>query len=73
MPRASAGVQISDLENRKAAYCYYKEQLATLDPVSIEFTLYLWHTLIDYAEVGTDGTIMFTFRDGSSRQQLIGK
>lgn len=66
-------VQISDLENRQAAYRYYKEQLATLDSVSIEFTPYLWHTLLDHAEVGTDGAIMFTFRDGSSRQQLIGK
>lgn len=65
--------QISDLENRQAAYRYYKEQLATLDSVSIKFTPYLWHTLVDHAEVGTDGAIMFTFRDGSSRQQLIGK
>lgn len=66
-------VQISDLENRQAAYRYYKEQLTTLDPASIEFTPYLWHTLVDHAEVGTDGTIMFTFRDGSSCQQPIGK
>ncbi len=65
--------QISDLENRQAAYCYYKEQLATLDPASIEFTPYLWHTLVDHAEVGTDDTITFTFRDGSSREQPIGK
>ncbi len=34
-------VQISDLENRQAAYCYYKEQLATLDLASIEFKVYL--------------------------------
>ena len=33
--------QISDLDNRQAAYRYYKEQLATLDPASIEFTPYL--------------------------------
>lgn len=31
-------VQISDLENRQAAYRYYKEQLATLNSVSIEST-----------------------------------
>lgn len=62
-------VQISDLENRQAAYRYYKEQLATLDLASIEFTPYLWHTLVDHADI----TITFTFRDGSSRQQLIGK
>ena len=41
--------QISDLENRQAAYRYYKEQLAALDLASIEFTPYLWHTLVDHA------------------------
>lgn len=55
--------QINNLENRQASYRYYKEQLATLDPASIEFTPYLWHTLTDHAEIGTDGTITFTFRD----------
>lgn len=65
--------QISDLENRQAAYCYYKEQLAILDPASIEFTPYLWHTLVDHAEVGTDDTITFTFRDGAKQTQHIGK
>lgn len=39
----------------------------------IEFTPYLWHTLVDHAEVAVDATITFTFRDGSSRQQPIGK
>ena len=58
--------QISDLENRQAAYRYYKEQLATLDPASIEFTPYLWHALVDHAEVSVDGTITFTFRDERS-------
>ncbi|MHD0575535.1 recombinase family protein [Corynebacterium diphtheriae] len=65
--------QISDLENRQAAYRYYKEQLATLDPASIEFTPYLWHTLVDHAEVGTDGTITFTFRDGRSQAISLNK
>ena len=65
--------QISDLENRQAAYRYYKEQLASLDPASIEFTPYLWHTLVDYAEVGTDDTITFTFCDGAKQTQHIGK
>jgi len=65
--------QISDLENRQAAYRYYKEQLAILDPASIEFTPYLWHTLVDHAEVGTDDTITFTFRDGAKQTQHIGK
>lgn len=65
--------QISDLENRQAAYRYYKEQLAALDLASIEFTPYLWHTLVDHAEVGTDGTIMFTFRDGRSQAISLNK
>ena len=59
--------QISDLDNRQAAYRYYKEQLATLDPTSIEFTPYLWHTLVNHAEVNVDATITFTFRDGRSQ------
>ena len=66
-------VQISNLENRQAAYRYYTEQLATLDSVSIEFTPYLWHTLVDHAEVGTDDTITFTFRDGAKQTQHVGK
>lgn len=65
--------QISDRENRQAAYHYYKKQLATLDPASIEFTPYLWHTLVDHAEVGTDDTITFTFRDGAKQTQHTGK
>lgn len=65
--------QISDLENRQAAYRYYKEQLAILDPASIAFTPYLWRTLVDHAEVGTDDTITFTFRDGAKQTQHIGK
>ncbi len=65
--------QISDLENRQAAYLYYKEQLATLNIDHIELTPYLWHTLVDHADVNVDATITFTFRDGSSRQQPIDK
>ncbi|GGG80543.1 hypothetical protein [Corynebacterium pelargi] len=37
------------------------------DPSSIEFTPYLWHTLVDHAEVSVDSTIAFTFRDGRSQ------
>lgn len=65
--------QISDLENQQATYRYYKEQLAILDPASIEFTPYLWHTLVDHAKVGTDDTFTFTFRDGAKQTQHIGK
>lgn len=63
--------QISDLENRQAAYQYYKEQFATLDIASIEFTPYLWHILVDHV----DGTIAFTFQNdkgaGDSTQEVI--
>ncbi len=58
--------QISDLENQQAAYRHYKEEVTALDPTSIEFTPYLWHTLVDHAEVAVDGTITFTFRDQSA-------
>ena len=65
--------QISDLENQQAAYRYDKEQLAILDPASIEFTPYLWRTLVDHAEVGTADTITFTCRNGAKQTQHIGK
>lgn len=65
--------QISDLENRQVAYRHYRKELDKLDIDHIEFTPYLWHILVDHAEVSVDTTIIFTFRDGSSRQQMIGK
>lgn len=58
--------QISDLDNRQAAYHNYREELDELDVDHIEFTPYLWHTLVDHDEVSVDATITFTFRDGSS-------
>lgn len=58
--------QISDLEKRQAAYQHYKNEIAALNPASLEFTPYLWHTLTDHAEVNVDGTITFTFRDGTT-------
>lgn len=39
----------------------------------IEFTPSLWHTLVDHAEIGTDGTITFTFRDGRSQAISLNK
>lgn len=59
--------QISDLDNQQAAYCHYQEELDELDIDHIEFTPYLWHTLVDHAKISVDGTITFTFRDGSSQ------
>lgn len=49
--------QISDLDNRQTAYHHYREELDKLDADQIEFTPSLWHTLVDHAEIGTDGTI----------------
>ncbi|MDY3127464.1 MAG: recombinase family protein [Corynebacterium sp.] len=63
--------QISDLNNRQAAYCHYQEELDKLDIDHIKFTPYLWHTLVDHAEVGTDSTITFTFRDGAKQTQPL--
>ncbi|WP_190870460.1 hypothetical protein [Dermabacter vaginalis] len=59
--------QISDLDNRQAAYCHYQEELDKLDIDHIEFTPYLWHTLVDHAEISVESTITFTFRDGRSQ------
>ena len=65
--------QISDLDNRQAAYHHYREELDKLDADHIEFTPSLWHTLVDHAEIGTDGTITFTFRDGRSQAISLNK
>lgn len=46
----------------------YKLNVSELDAHAIEFTPYLWHTLTDHAEVDTDGTITFTFRDGTTNR-----
>ena len=57
---------IIDKQNQLKAYEYYKTEVAKLDRAHLEFTPYLFHTLIDHATVQTDGTIEFTFRDGST-------
>ena len=57
--------QIIDKQNRLKAYEYYKTEVAILDWAHLEFTPYLFHTLIDHATAKTDGTIEFTFRDGT--------
>lgn len=62
---AAVLAEITDLQNRLNAYEHYKLNVAKLDGSEIEFTPYLWHTLTDHAKVTADGTITFTFRDGS--------
>ena len=57
--------EITDRQNRVAAYEHYKTSVADLDPSRIDFTPYLWHTLTDHAEVGVDGSISFTLRNGT--------
>lgn len=59
--------QIIDKQNHLKAYEYYKTEIAKLDSAHLEFTPYLFHTLIDYATAQTDGTIEFAFRDRASR------
>lgn len=57
--------EIRKHENRLTAYRHYKEKVAALNSANIEFTPYVWHILIDHAEVDKDGTPPFTFRDAS--------
>ena len=57
--------QIIDKQNRFKAYEYYKTEVAKLEWARLEFTPYLFHTLIDHATAKTNGTIEFTFRDGT--------
>lgn len=57
--------QIINKQNRLKAYEYYKTEIAELDWAHLEFTPYLFRTLIDHATAKTDGTIEFTFRDGT--------
>lgn len=57
--------QISDRQNQAATCEHLKTSVADLDRDQIEFTPYLWHPLTDSADVGTDGTVTFTSRDGS--------
>ena len=64
--RESLTSHIIDKQNRIKAYEYYKAEITKLDCTRFEFTPYLFHTLIDHAIVQTDGTIEFTFRDGST-------
>lgn len=59
--------QINDRQTRRRAYEHYKKQLTQLGKeTEIEYSPFRWHTLVDHAEVGTDGTITFTFRDGTT-------
>lgn len=64
--------QITDRQTRLKAYEHYQQQLAKLeDGIGVEYSPFRWHTLLDHAEVGTDGTIIFVFRDGSQQSSKV--
>ena len=57
--------QINDQQTRRRAYEHHKQQLAKLGTeISIEYSPFRWHTLLDHAEVNTNRTIAYVFRDG---------
>ena len=45
----------------------YQSRFDKLDIDHIEFTPYLWHTLVDHAKISVDSTITSTFRDARSQ------
>ena len=56
--------QITDLQTRHKAYEHYQHQLAQIeDEGNVKYSPFRWHALLDHAEVGTDGTITYVFRD----------
>jgi hypothetical protein len=44
---------------------HLKAEQVTRELASIYFTPYLWHILINHAEVDIDGSLTFTFREDS--------
>lgn len=60
--------QITDRQTRRKAYEHYKNQLAKFgDDVGVEYSPFRWHTLLGHAEVETDDTITYVFRDGTRK------
>lgn len=60
--------QITDRQTRRKAYEHYQQQLAKLgDDVGVEYSPFRWHTLLDHAEVLTDDTITYMFREGTRK------
>lgn len=68
---AAAAEAIDELMARNACDTHdqteCQRRFDRLDADHIEFTSYLWHTLIDHTEVYVDTTITFTFRDGRKK------
>ncbi|WP_406710449.1 recombinase family protein [Trueperella pyogenes] len=63
--------EIQNKNNRLAAYHYYRQETANLDLDQLVFSPYLCVTLLDKGVVGTDDTVTFQFRDGSTRTVTI--
>lgn len=59
--------KIRDKHNRLAAYRYYQQEIAAIDIDRLAFSPYLCVSLLDDATVSADGSITFTFRDGSEQ------
>lgn len=56
--------QIFDKQNRLKAYEYYKQEISEIGQQPLEFSPYLWHTLLDHAVANEDSALIFVFRDG---------
>ena len=63
--------RISDLEDQQSGYQHYKAKIEKLDPAKLEFTPYLWHTLVDHVEAMADRTITFKFRNAAKLSLLV--
>ena len=58
-------IEITDLQNRLNAYEHYKLNVAELDVHAVEFTPYLWHTLVDHVVVDPFKSVVLVLRDSS--------
>ena len=59
--------QIADIRIRKENARIYLEGLRSIESGTIltKFDVQLWHSVVEYAKVMTDGTIVFRFRNGN--------
>lgn len=57
--------QIDDLRHRRAQAIEVRDFLATQSP--LEYSDQAWNTLVDHAEVDTDGTLRIGFKDANFR------
>lgn len=55
--------EIIDRESRINAYHRYTETVRNLDLSTVEFTPYLWHTMVNVLTAATNGSLAFGFRN----------